>query len=111
MENKKINLNIVCLYRLKCYPCTSYLIHLSIWLILFSLGSTMTLNGLFKLTTNMTVIWVNCDIPSQLNTKSFLIGLSTHKNMLQLTSGFCDNPRAVSPFFLVANTQVKSGEV
>ena len=71
------------------------LIHLSMWLILFNLGSTMTLNDFFKLTTNMTVIWDNCDIPSQLNTRSFLIGLSTHKNMSQLTSGFSDNPRAV----------------
>ena len=55
----------------------------------------MTLNDFFKLTTNMTVLWDNCDVPSQLNTRSFLIGRSTHKTMSQLTSGFGDNPRAV----------------
>ena len=69
----------------------------------------MTLNDFFKLTTSMTVIWDNCDIPSQLNTRSFLIGLITHKNMSQLTSGFSDNPRAVFCHLLVANTQLKSG--
>ena len=33
----------------------------------------------------------------------FLIGLSTHKNMSQLTSGFSDNPRAVQGEVWVIN--------
>ena len=58
----------------------------------------------------MTVIWDNCDIPSQLNTRSFLIGLITYKNMSQLTSGFSDNPRAVFSHLSGGKyTELKSG--
>ena len=57
----------------------------------------------------MTVIWDNCDTPSQLDTRSFLRGLSTHKKKKKkkkkkkhvITLG------QSSPFFLPL---LKSGE-
>ena len=69
ISNYKPSLHVLPVY------CGILPIHLSIWLCMFYFVQYSLVHQwpYTWFTTNMTVIWDNCDIPSQLDTRSFLI--------------------------------------